>query len=326
MIDGRRTYGPARQDPMDAHRDATRMRADEEARPAVTVTLKEAADAMHDEIRHVRRAGTVEFYEQKARAVFRILNPDLPLERLTPAVLQSLIAIAQQGKFSARTIQHYRRWLHRLVTWAMKPQRQWFRGENPVPLASWPEAQTVQPDVMDAETMVKWLDQLRAVPEDYDVVLFLAFTGLRRAEFARLQAIDFDLQRRLVWVRGKTKDEAVPLVADIAEAAGRLVARAEGGHVVPGTEERRRVQWIDRLFRRWAKRFDDARFHPHALRHSLATNLIRAGVPAGTVQRQLRHSSYTTTQRYVHLVAEDLHDAATHLRYVVGRGEKREHG
>jgi site-specific recombinase XerD len=88
--------------------------------------------------------------------------------------------------------------------------------------------------------------------------------------------------------------------------------------VVSGTDERRRVQTIDRVFRRWAKRFGDRRFHPHALRHSLATNLIRNGVDAGTVQRMLRHASYATTQTYVHLVATDLHKATGRLRYVQG--------
>lgn len=45
----------------------------------------------------------------------------------------------------------------------------------------------------------------------------------------------------------------------------------------------------------------------HDLRHGLATNLLRAGVPLAHVQRILRHASITTTVNiYGHMVTEDL--------------------
>jgi integrase/recombinase XerC len=327
MIGGRRVYGPTRSDPHEAHRDAIALRDGDAAAPQVTRTLGEAADAMHAELQDLRRAGTVDFYARQARAVFRFVSRDLALVRLTPAVLQEMIRLAQRGGFSARTIQHYRRWLHRLVVWASKPQRGWFRGPNPVPLATWPQPQPTSPDVIGEAELAAMLERVRAVPDDHEVVLLAAYSGLRRAELARLHATDFDFARNVVWVRGKVQHEAAPITAPIRDAARRLVERAlargdsgtpAGGFLVPGAGETRRVQWIDRLFRRWARRLGDRRFHPHALRHSLATNLVRAGVEAGVVQRMLRHSSFATTQRYVHLVAADLHAATGRLRYVSG--------
>jgi integrase/recombinase XerD len=48
-------------------------------------------------------------------------------------------------------------------------------------------------------------------------------------------------------------------------------------------------------------------FTPHVLRHSRATELIRAGVPIEVVSRLLTHRSVTTTSdTYVHLTAEDV--------------------
>ena len=45
----------------------------------------------------------------------------------------------------------------------------------------------------------------------------------------------------------------------------------------------------------------------HDLRHSCATNLLRAGVPMHVVQRILRHSSINTTSTiYAHLEVSDL--------------------
>jgi integrase/recombinase XerD len=48
-------------------------------------------------------------------------------------------------------------------------------------------------------------------------------------------------------------------------------------------------------------------FSPHALRHTRATELIRAGVPIEVVSKLLTHRSVTTTSNaYVHLDVEDL--------------------
>jgi site-specific recombinase XerD len=54
------------------------------------------------------------------------------------------------------------------------------------------------------------------------------------------------------------------------------------------------------------------------MRHSLATAMIRAEVDPLKVQRMLRHRSYSTTQRYVHLVADDLRSAHARLRLLPG--------
>lgn len=332
MVNGRRVYGPTRTDAIHAHRDAIALREGDTATPAVTKTLRAAAAAMHSELSGVRRAGTVAFYQQQARAIFRFVDGNLPLARLTPAVLQELVRLAQLGGFSARTIQHYRRWLNRLVNWCQRPQRQWVRGPNPVPLVTWPEPANTLPDVLTEHELAGFLEQLRAEPFEHDLVLLVAYTGLRRAELARVRVQDLDLARSVLWVRGKVKEEAAPIAAAVADAARRLVevvtvrttgAAGPSGYVVPGVDELQRVHWIDRMFRRWAERFGDRRFHPHALRHSLATNLVRAGVETGIVQRMMRHSSFTTTQRYVHLVAADLHGASARLRYVATENSKR---
>lgn len=49
---------------------------------------------------------------------------------------------------------------------------------------------------------------------------------------------------------------------------------------------------------------------PHALRHSLGTNLIRRGVPFADVQLILRHKTPGMTSRYVHASSPDLRRSA----------------
>ena len=53
-------------------------------------------------------------------------------------------------------------------------------------------------------------------------------------------------------------------------------------------------------------------FHLHMLRHSAASDMIRAGVPLEVVSKMLTHANVaTTSQTYVHLGVDDLRDALT---------------
>lgn len=61
-----------------------------------------------------------------------------------------------------------------------------------------------------------------------------------------------------------------------------------------------------KLFSRLRQRTGIGHLHAHAYRHTYATRLLRAGVPAQVVAELLGHSSsQTTTETYSHLTAED---------------------
>ena len=67
-------------------------------------------------------------------------------------------------------------------------------------------------------------------------------------------------------------------------------------------------------------------FTAHMLRHTHATELIRAGVPVEVVARLLTHrSSTTTSQTYIHLDAADVREALTRAGAwnQAGNGDRR---
>ncbi len=53
--------------------------------------------------------------------------------------------------------------------------------------------------------------------------------------------------------------------------------------------------------------------HPHMLRHSFATNLLENGCHPYTMQRLMRHSTFLSTQKYLHIVDKELEQA--HNKY-----------
>jgi site-specific recombinase XerD len=58
----------------------------------------------------------------------------------------------------------------------------------------------------------------------------------------------------------------------------------------------------------------DKNVHPHILRHTFATDLLRASKNLFLVQRALGHSNVQTTCIYLHLVDDELEDAFKNLR------------
>lgn len=57
--------------------------------------------------------------------------------------------------------------------------------------------------------------------------------------------------------------------------------------------------WREAIKRLGARAGIEKRVHSHGLRHTLAVELMREGVPLVTIQRQLGHSSLSITERYV---------------------------
>src|SRR5215469_9311337 len=142
---------------------------------------------------------------------------------------------------------------------------------------------------------------------DYAVVMLLARLGLRACEVAALELGDIDWRAGTVTVRGKgRRDEQLPLPPDVgqalagylrdgrpAAAASRrvfLAARAPGGGLS--------ADGVKMIVRGRCRAAGLAPFGPHRLRHTAATQMLRAGSPLAEVGQVLRHRSAGTTAIY----------------------------
>lgn len=165
---------------------------------------------------------------------------------------------------------------------------------------------------------------------DRAVLSLLYSTGLRRSELSALDLTDVDLTDGSVFVRrGKGgKPHLVPLGESAAQDVLAYLQRGRpeltngptqalfvgaDDRALKNFGNRLGPEGISQLVSRNSKRAGLPRLvRTHALRHALATHLLRAGADIRHVQRILGHSSVVTTEIYTHVAVRDL--AEVHAR------------
>ncbi|NMM32911.1 MAG: tyrosine-type recombinase/integrase [Phycicoccus sp.] len=159
----------------------------------------------------------------------------------------------------------------------------------------------------DARALLRACDRRQAAGRrDYAVILTLLRLGLRASEVASLTLDDIDWRAAELLVHGKgRRDERLPLPVDVGEAVVGYLQRGR-----PATTSRavfvRRIAPIGPLGRggvsfivRYASvRAGLAPMGAHRLRHTLACQMVRAGVPLPEISQVLRHRSLGSTANY----------------------------
>ena len=141
---------------------------------------------------------------------------------------------------------------------------------------------------------------------DYAVLVVLSRLGLRAGEVAALELADIDWRVGEVVVRGKgRRAERLPLPADVGEAlAGWLRRgrpRCEATAVftrVRAPHRRLTSRGVSNIVRAACVRAGLPAVHAHRLRHTAATEMLRAGASLPEVGQVLRHASVLSTAIY----------------------------
>ena len=145
--------------------------------------------------------------------------------------------------------------------------------------------------------------------------------GLRVSELTGLGNEDVDFRERWLRIRGKgSKERMVPLGVPALDATRIYFTLARprilGNRTDPGTiflnarggRLSRMGFW--RILRKRAVQagLEAQRIHPHLLRHSYATHLLRGGASLRVVQELLGHTDLSTTEIYTKVDREYLHE------------------
>jgi integrase len=183
-----------------------------------------------------------------------------------------------------------------------------------------PTVHNIQPRPIPDEQWRQWWGH--DLPDSLRVALGLGFYGgLRRAEMVSLVVGQVTDEAILRFVRKGGGEHTLPW-ADMRNALKKRLPHLvdEDDLMLPALRRLRSrgddaplLAWasldpgeVNKRVRRWAERHDLPPFTPHQLRHSTATNLLRARVPLHLVTSLLNHSSPTITMRYVAAGASQL--------------------
>jgi integrase/recombinase XerD len=189
-------------------------------------------------------------------------------------------------------------------------------------VASWQCASL--PRALPAEHVARLLascDRTTAVGRrDFAILVMLSRLGVRACEVARLRLADIDWRAGELIVRGKqNRDERLPFPTDVGDALvdylrdGRpawkdphvfLTARAPFRPLTGGAGA------IGQVVRSACQRSGLDPVGVHRLRHTVATEVLRAGAPLEEIASLLRHRRYATTVIYAKVDWERLRELA----------------
>lgn len=261
--------------------------------------------------------------------------------KLTPLQIQKLYQRLLKT-LAPKTVKNIHGTLHRALEQAVRWR---LLTTNPADAVEPPKVVRRQISIAEDGQLAHVLNALKG-REWYLPTLITLATGMRRAEVLGLQWQDFDEKQRVLIVRrslvritdkeiiekdtksGRVRIVAIPdalaqeLLTHKAQFANTsptdwICAKKDGGHLPPGG--------LSQAFHRAAKKLG----YPlsfHSIRHTQATMLHMAGVPAKVVSERLGHATTQITQdTYAH-VSQHMQRGAADLVGQTFFGEKREEG
>jgi integrase len=136
---------------------------------------------------------------------------------------------------------------------------------------------------------------------------------MRLSELLNLKFKDVDFKAKLIriWENKADHPRAVPMTSRVLNILTKR--KEETWYSKPFRLSIDQVEKLWKKVRKQLKMTSDPEFVIHALRHTCACRLIRKGVNLVQVQRWLGHKSIKTTERYVHVIPQDLLDVVERL-------------
>jgi integrase/recombinase XerD len=179
------------------------------------------------------------------------------------------------------------------------------------------------PDVLTEDERVRLLTSMPSGTllqrRNLAMVRLMLNAGLRTQEVCDLRVSDLSFPSGKLLVRGKggrqrilwLNDEDLNLIKSYLEEA-----RPSGTVFQTGPGNKICTRFLRSLVAQVGIKTGIRRVHPHLLRHSFATDLLRKTKNLPLVQKSLGHSDIGTTQIYTHIADDELEDAMKNLRRI----------
>lgn len=247
---------------------------------------------------------TLRAYHAAIKSFVAYVGPGKPVSGLSSEDYVSWLSELQQrgvrrprGSGSTRnTIHYYALFVRKFLRWLGLDE------DLPVP----PRDNGRIEDVLTPGEVERLLGAVSDIT-DLIIVSLLFETGIRVGELLSIRIADIDLNNGTIRVRGKYGKERIVFFGPLSRAAIEALLSQKR----PGPYDRLVDLTYQAVYKRLKKLalragLDPRKVRPHVLRHTFATEALRRGMSLPALQRLLGHSSIRITQRYLHLVTEDL--------------------
>lgn len=146
--------------------------------------------------------------------------------------------------------------------------------------------------------------------------------GLRVSELVNITIKDIDYANQMILIHGKGKKDRYIYFYEELENSLDLYLASRSKLIYMADDQDNRVLLLNykgtSLSARGVRKILDSliikagenfKIHPHMLRHSFATELLKNGADIRTVQELLGHESISTTQIYTHISNENMYNS-----------------
>lgn len=251
-------------------------------------------------------AGTVRFYVRVAglflAECFGGTAPDLATLRARDVTRFVTGECEHRGVSSARQVVSALRSFLRFVQ--MRGLTTLVLDQAVLSVAGWSPSLPRAVSSRDVARLLRGCDRrTRMGRRDYAITMLLARLGVRAGEVAALRLEDIDWRAGQLLVRGKGGSRQVlPLPVDVGEAVAAYLRHGRPRGDAREVFLRRCAPFVglasSSAIRNVVVRAGVTVVSPHRLRHSVGTEMLRAGVSLPEIRQVLRHRAVATTAVY----------------------------
>lgn len=333
--DGPKTFQAMRDDNEMAAKE--RASAEEqEKQQAVTFAQFWDSTYLYD-LQATKSIGSIESEIGMYNKWIRPIIGDLPIQNLTPKLVEQIVRAARSEKRSPATMRYIITVISQI--WNKASLHGIVEGECPCKKVKKPREDNRRMRFLTPQEARLLLEDLRIHSTDmYDIALVSLCTGLRAGEIHALTWANIDFEKNTIEVldtKNKSNRHAFMTSEVKSMFLGRWKGQAKTELVFPGKSGNKR-RWVGSSFDRAVRRlgFNDTgetikkcngeiesiqitdrrqRVVFHTLRHTFASWLVQKGVPLYTVAGLMGHTTIEMTQRYSHLAPDSLRIAAMQI-------------
>lgn len=253
--------------------------------------------------------GTVKEYGKNLRAFATwesVHHPNTGWSQVTKQHIEEHMIAMSGARMKPRTIQLRVAALRSFYNYQMSQGRM---KQSPAKYVQMPKAGQQLPATVSLEALTRYMMKpasTLATLETQALTALLVETGIRIQEALDIKPADIDKRQHSIKVNGKGNKQRVVYYGEMT--AAKMNALAAHIDYTQGFFHRDQRQYREMMTNELKGIIEY--IHPHMLRHTFATEMLKNGTPLKYVSELLGHESVKTTERYTHVVNTECRKAA----------------